>query len=99
MSEETSREDLRDGHGARMAQWKNHRSTTQLPEKSERHWQPEDAATMLEVDEEPELLTTTSAGDEVVDARTTMKMTSVVMLRFKGMTQLQLHVSATVRPR
>uniref|UniRef100_A0A0E0A445 Uncharacterized protein n=1 Tax=Oryza glumipatula TaxID=40148 RepID=A0A0E0A445_9ORYZ len=41
-----------------------------------RQWQLGDAAAMLEVDEEdPERLTMTSADDEVVDARTTMKTT------------------------
>uniref|UniRef100_A0A0E0GIL6 Uncharacterized protein n=1 Tax=Oryza nivara TaxID=4536 RepID=A0A0E0GIL6_ORYNI len=53
---------------------------------------------MHEVEEgDPERLTMTSADDEVVDARTTMKTMKATKLWSERTTQLQLHVDAAAR--
>uniref|UniRef100_A0A0E0EI92 Uncharacterized protein n=2 Tax=Oryza meridionalis TaxID=40149 RepID=A0A0E0EI92_9ORYZ len=80
---------------ARQGTTMNH---TPMSEETSREGLQDDAAAMLEVEEEdPEWLTMTSADDEVVDVRTAMKTTKAAKLRSKRTTQLQLHVDAAAR--
>uniref|UniRef100_A0A0E0K4T1 Uncharacterized protein n=1 Tax=Oryza punctata TaxID=4537 RepID=A0A0E0K4T1_ORYPU len=83
MSEETSREGLHDGRGAR---------TTAATVVT---WRRSGDARSIR--RRPCRLTMTSADDEDVDARTTMKTTKATKLRSEGMTQLQLNVDAATR--